>query len=112
MDIKEFERQVEEIINESDELSIYSTQDFQCDQTLGYPTILKVSWDAEKAWLSLPYFVYDYEEFDVPEIERWCADFGIRNCSTIEEFNEILEELGSNAAEQQIPDDTELEELI
>lgn len=112
MDIKEFEKQREKIIKSSDKFSLYSTHDFQCDQTLGYPTILNVSWDLEKAWLSLPYFVYDYEGADIPELEKSCADFGIRDCSTSEEFNELLEELGENAAEFQIPDDQDLEELM
>lgn len=112
MNIKEFEKKVDKILKDSDKFSIYTTHDFQCDQTLGYPTVLNVSWDMEKAWLALPYFVYDYEEVDIPELEQCCADFGIRDCATVEDFNELLEELGDNAAEYQIPDDQDLEELM
>ena len=31
MDIKAFEKQVDKVLKESDEFSMFSTQDFQCD---------------------------------------------------------------------------------
>ena len=36
---------------------------------------------------------------DVSEYEKLCADFGIRRCSDIEDFNGLLEELGPDAVE-------------
>ena len=35
----------------------YQSPDFQCAQTGGYPTMLCVNWDEEKAWLKLNEFV-------------------------------------------------------
>ena len=32
---------------------VYTSPDFQCDQTGGYPTSLCVNWEQKKAWLQM-----------------------------------------------------------
>lgn len=76
----------------------YQSPDFQCAQTGGYPTMLCINWDEEKAWLKPNEFV-DPCGADVAEYEKLCADFGIRLCSDIEDFNGLLKELGPDAVE-------------
>ena len=106
-----FQRETEAIENKYGYDSIVSTPSFQCDQTLGCPTILSVCWGANKAWLSLPYYVYDGEPEDVRPYEIECAKFGIRNCSDYEDFNNILKELGDTAEMYCVYESNESEDI-
>ena len=61
MKYDEFKKAVDRIIEDEDTLMIHVSPDFQCDQTLGFPTSLCVCWEQGKAWLArlVPsFFVY------------------------------------------------------
>lgn len=49
----EFQKAVDRIIEDGDTLMIHVSPDFQCDQTLGFPTSLCVCWEQGKAYLFL-----------------------------------------------------------
>ena len=51
MKYDEFKKAVDRIIEDEDTLMIHVSPDFQCDQTLGFPTSLCVCWEQGKAWL-------------------------------------------------------------
>ena len=53
-----------------------------------------------------------YDELTAKELrpyEKACADFGIRDCSSTEDFNNLLKELGEEAEEYCISEDGEEE---
>lgn len=52
----------------------------------------------EKAWLQLNPFVAT-EGIDAAPFEQYCADWGIRSCESVEEFNALLEGFGEEAYE-------------
>jgi len=87
-----FEKQVERLYTSSTEVS----PDFQCDQTLGFPTSLCWNREEGKAWLTLKES-FIYEGTDVTEYEKGCEMFGIRECWGLEDFNNLLNELGEDA---------------
>ena len=89
-----FEEQIEELYN----ADTYTSPDFQCDQTDGYPTSLCVNWEQGKAWLALNYSLAKSGE-DLLAYEQRCAEFGIRDCHDEEAFNGILRSLGEVALE-------------
>ena len=96
MTYDEFMFQLEQLNEDSDIIDIYTSPDFQCDQTGGYPTSLCVNWDKGRAWLQLnESLITDVE--DVSKYQRLCAEFGIRECNNIEDFNNILHSLGEDA---------------
>lgn len=88
---------------------IYTSPDFQCDQTGGFPVSLCVLWNKGKAWLELnETLVYDRDSEVLDSYEKLCAEFGIRDCHDTEDFNNILKELGEDAYQTAwIPDDDE-----
>lgn len=96
MSYDEFMHQLEQLNEDSDIVDIYTSPDFQCDQTGGYPTSLCVNWDKGKAWLQLNEDVVSNPE-NVIKYQQLCADFGIRTCNNTEDFNNILHSLGEDA---------------
>ena len=96
MSYDEFMHQLEQLNEDTDTIDIYTSPDFQCDQTGGYPTSLCVNWDKGKAWLQLNEDVVCNPE-NVFKYQQLCADFGIRTCNTTEDFNTILHSLGEDA---------------
>lgn len=107
MTAKELYDKIREITKDESELDIYTSPDFQCDQTGGFPTSLCVSWEHEVAWLKLKEFMIEDGQ-DVSKYEQMCADFGIRDCSDIEDFNNLLKELGDDAYNTAyLPDENE-----
>ena len=97
--IAEFAKNTDDIVLKHGKDAIYTTPSFQCDKTLGCPTFLNVCWEEEKAWLSLPHYVYDdADESKLLTFEKACAQFGLKNCATVEDFNNLLNELGEDAA--------------
>lgn len=96
MTYDEFIDKVENLNEDTDAIDVYSSPDFQCEQTNGFPTMLCVNWDKGKAWLQLNEFLVT-DKMDVSELEQRCADFGIRDCNNIEDFNNILKSLGDDA---------------
>ena len=90
----DFEEQIEELYD----ADTYTSSDFLCDQTDGYPTSLCVNWEQGKAWLALNYSLAKTGE-GLSAYEQKCAEFGIRDCLDEEAFNDILRSLGEDAIE-------------
>lgn len=95
MSYDEFMHQLELLNEDTDAIDIYTSLYFQCDQTGGYPTLLCVNWDKGKAWLQLNESLC-YDE-DVSGYQQLCAEFGIHDCNTVDDFNNILNSLGEDA---------------
>ena len=96
MTYDEFLHQLENLNEDTDAIDIYTSPDFQCDQTGGFPTSLCVNWDKGKAWLQLNDNVKT-DVVDAAKYEQLCADYGIRDCPDVERFNQILSSLGDDA---------------
>lgn len=95
-------------------LDTYTSPDFQCDQTGGFPTSLCVCWEKGKAWLELnENILMDRDEMELGYYRDLCADFGIRNCSDTEDFNNLLQELGEDAFQTAyLPNEDEDEGMV
>ena len=108
--LKQFQESIKAIKQKTSIVDYHHSPDFQCDQTEGYPVSLCVSWSEKKAWLELnPHL--DNEGLDMARYEKCCADFGIRQCTDIEQFNQLLHQLGDEAYENAcLPEDDEAEE--
>lgn len=109
MKYEDFKRAVDKIIEEEDPMMIHVSPDFQCDQTLGCPTSLCVSWEQGKAWL-MPneYMVSDLPDDLAQDVLNACAKYGIRACRDSEEFNNLVRGLGEDAMDNALlPDDGE-----
>lgn len=76
--------------------SLYTSPDFQCDQTGGYPTSLVVNWNENKAWLELNDSLAAAGD-DLTPYELACAEWGIRTCWDIEDYNAMVMSLGEDA---------------
>lgn len=75
------------------------------------PTFLNIHWNSGTAWLTLNYTLVD-EDFDITEYEQACADWGIRDCNSIEEFNSLLESLGEEAYSYALPTEESIEQSM
>ena len=96
----EYQKQLDELLEDVSEMDIYSSPDFQCDQTDGVPTKLCVVWRKGKAWLEPnKSMIEECNEYEIKKFMDECADFGIRDCETKEDFNALLKELGDEAFE-------------
>ncbi|MCQ4022418.1 MULTISPECIES: hypothetical protein [unclassified Ruminococcus] len=94
MTLNDFQAKLKAITRDSED--IYTSPDFQCDQTGGFPTSLCVCWEKGKAWLQLnESMIMDGQ--DVSKYEQYCADFGFRSCYDTDDFNKLLRELGEDA---------------
>lgn len=110
MTYDEFTDIIESLNEDTDAVDIYTSEDFQCDQTGGFPTMLCVNWDKGKAWLQLNDFLIA-DGIDVSKIQQRCVDFGIRDCNDVEDFNNILKSLGEDAEQTAyLPEDSDCEE--
>lgn len=96
MTYEEFLDKIEELNEDTDAVDIYCSEDFQCDQTGGFPTMLCVNWNKGKAWLQLNDFLIT-DGIDVSDSQQRCVNFGIRDCNDVEDFNNILKSLGEDA---------------
>ena len=76
--------------------NVYTSADFQCYQTEGFPTSLCYDFDEEKTWLELNSSMITDGE-DVTYFENLCKDWGVRTCCTWDNFNDYLKELGDEA---------------
>lgn len=65
-------------------------------EKLPYPTCLCVCWTKGVAWLMLRYDLAD-DGVDLSEFEQGVADFGIRKCEDVDQFNALLKDLGEDA---------------
>ena len=84
-------------------IEIDTSPDFQCEQSGGFPVSLEVCWKKEKAWL-MPnrshFLELENENPDhAKEVMQCCADFGIRDCRSVFDYNNLLRELGKEALE-------------
>ena len=89
---------------------VYTSPDFQCDQTGGFPTSLCVCWEKQKAWLELnENLLMDRDDMELGYYRDLCADYGIRSCCDIEDFNHLLRGLGEDAVRtaELFPDEDE-----
>ena len=89
---------------------VYTSPDFQCDQTGGFPTSLCVCWEKQKAWLELnENILMDRDGMELDYYRDLCADYGIRSCCDIEDFNHLLRGLGEDAVRtaELFPDEDE-----
>lgn len=112
MKLKQFEKERDKIIEQVGFASIRTSPDFQCDQTDGVPTHISVSWEQGKAWLEPHHsLTVDYEPEEIHRFLKQCADFGIRDCHSVEDFDAILKELGEDAIQSAGLTDEEIEEL-
>ena len=91
-----FQEETERLYEVTDPESLYISPDFQCDQTGGYPVSLCVNWNENKAWLKLNDAVALDGE-DLAPYERACAEWGIRDCWDIEDYNGMVMSLGEDA---------------
>lgn len=80
----------------ADSASLHTSPDFQCDQTGGYPASLVVNWNENKAWLELNTSLAEEGE-DLTPYELGCAEWGIRDCWDLEDFNAMVMSLGVDA---------------
>lgn len=87
-----FEKQVEWLYTSSAEVS----PDFQCDQTLGFPTSLCWNREEGKAWLALKESMIT-DDLDMAQFDKAAEEFGIRDCFDTDDFNNLLSELGEDA---------------
>lgn len=98
MTVQEHEKQISEIKSDTDISDIYTSPDFQCDQTGGFPTFLCVCFKKGIAWLELnENLMMDRDDMELDYYRQLCADFGIRTCWDNEQFNALLKELGEDA---------------
>lgn len=94
--LKDYREKTARLSQVSDPDSLYVSPDFQCDQTGGYPTSLMANWAENKAWLELNDTLAQ-EGDDLTPYEQLCADWGIRDCWDVEDYNAMVMSLGEDA---------------
>ena len=94
--LKDYREKTAKLSQVHDLESLYTSPDFQCDQTGGYPTSLVVNWAENKAWLDLNDSLAQEGE-DLTPYEQLCADWGIRDCWDVEDYNAMVMSLGEDA---------------
>lgn len=82
-----------EFIDKQAENEVFESSDFQSDITGGFPT--RICWNGKQVWLILADFGDDFREKYV----KYCADYGVRNCCSIDVYNSIVNELGADAVD-------------
>ena len=75
---------------------IYTSSSFQCDTTDGFPTVLRVDWAEEHAWLE-PAPFYDEDDEACQACIEACRVWGLRSCPDWQEYNALAEWLGEEA---------------
>ena len=94
--LAEYRMETARLSNVADPDSLYTSPDFQCDQTRGYPTSLVINWNENKAWLELNDSMAEEGE-DLTPYELACAEWGIRDCWDVEDYNAMVMSLGEDA---------------
>lgn len=77
----------------------YSSPEFQCDESGGFPVSLCVHWGKGKAWLEPNKKLSEEDSSLMKTVMDGIAEFGIRDCTNEDEYNELLKELGEDAYE-------------
>ena len=101
--VSAFEKEIERLN------SFFDTEtscEFQCDETDGWPTYLVWNRVEGKAWLMPNDHMGDNRQYYARAVKA-CEKFGIRNCESVEDFNEILDYLGEDAKQAKIYEETE-----
>lgn len=101
--ISAFEKEMERLN------SFFDTEtscEFQCDETDGWPTYLLWNRVEGKAWLMPKDHMGDNQQYYARAMKA-CEKFGIRNCESVEDFNEIIDSLGEDARQCKIYEETE-----
>ena len=91
-----FREEAERLYDACPLVSLHVSPDFQCDQTGGYPVSLVVNWNENKAWLELNTSLAEPGE-DLTPYELACAEWGIRDCWDVEDYNAMVMSLGEDA---------------
>ena len=109
MTYEEMQKRLSYLLEKYDTVYIYTSPDFQCDKTEGFPASLCVCFEKGKAWLELnETLITDRDEAKLDYYRQLCADFGIRTCWDNEQFNALLKELGEDAySTAYLPDEDE-----
>lgn len=98
-----FEKEIRRLNTFSDTETSF---EFQCDETGGWPTCLMWNRAEGKAWLA-PSEHPDDDGGQYEKAMKGCEKFGIRNCESTEDFNEILDSLGDDAKQCKIYNQSE-----
>lgn len=103
-----FQTQIQKLNKDTDPDRIYQSQDFQCDQTGGFPAMLCVNWEKGKAWLELVEHMGTEEQ--IRKYGLGCAAWHFWPCSSPATFNNLLRSLGEDAVSNaELPEDDEYE---
>lgn len=94
--LADYRERTAKLSNVYDAESLYTSPDFQCDQTEGYPVSLVVNWSENKAWLELNTSLAEPGD-DLTPYELACAKWGIRDCWDVEDYNAMCMSLGEDA---------------
>ena len=78
----------------NDRNGVYSSGDFQCDASNGFPVCLIWSAFADVAWIEP---VWSLEEDQYQEALTYCSEYGFHKCSNYEDYNAILRDLDRDA---------------
>lgn len=80
-----------QFIEKQAENDVFESSDFQSDVTGGYPT--RICWNGKQVWLILA----DFGDENRDKYVKYCADYGVRNCCSIDVYNSIVNGLGDDA---------------
>ena len=86
MTYEDMQKRIAGIVEKCDPVDVYTSPDFQCDQTGGFPTSLCVCCEKGKAWLELKENLVIDRDVDLDYYRQLCADFGIRICCANEQL--------------------------
>ena len=93
MTVQEYQNQLDELLDGMSIAQLHVSPDFLCNQTEGFPTVLCVLWDQGKAWIAIyEDLVMDRDETELNYYRSRCAEFGLRDCRSVSDFNALLEE--------------------
>ena len=104
-------KELDELLAEIGSDDYHYSPEFQCDESGGFPVSLCVHWGKGKAWLEPNSKLSEEDSTLMNSVMDGIAEFGIRDCSSEEEYNEILKALGEDAYESAYlipPEDSEM----
>lgn len=90
-------KELDTLLEDCSSLDYYTSPSFQCDESGGFPVSLCVHWGKGKAWLEPKSNLSEEDSTLVKKVMDGIADFGIRDCTNEEEYNNILKALGDDA---------------
>ena len=90
-------KELDKLLEDCGSLDYHTSPSFQCDESEGYPVSLCVHWGKGKAWLEPKSSLSEEDSKLIKKVMDGIADFGIRDCNTEEDYNNILKDLGDDA---------------